>query len=352
LPKLAAAKAADKRTPAAEKPAGPEEKQEAVSAAANPPAATAANDEEAESEEDIANAEDQAGDEESEEAEEADEEPDEVDNVAVTESMDPAKRARIEVAQKLTALGLNDLAKWELWEVERHTRNRQYLKLLIRAYEGIGSYNRSASIADLSFGGDRDEKGFDGAADLWQSAYPQAYKSDVEKSAKEFGIEPEWIWAFMRTESMYRPDVISPVGARGLMQLMKYTARNLTRLLGENDQDMDLLDPQVNIRLGSQYLGRLNRKFKGRLPLVAAAYNAGPHRVEGWLVNFGQLDTDEFIEHIPFLETRNYVKKVVRYHTFYRRLYAGDQKPALYLAQTLGVPIPERAATRENWDAL
>jgi len=113
-----------------------------------------------------------------------------------------------------------------------------------------------------------------------------------------------------------------------------------------------LLKPEVNIRLGTQYLARLGTKFKGQLPLVAAAYNAGPHRVEGWLVNFGHLDTDEFVEHIPFLETRNYVKKVVRAHTFYRRLYAKDQKSADFLAKGLGVPIPSRASTRESWEAL
>jgi soluble lytic murein transglycosylase len=88
------------------------------------------------------------------------------------------------------------------------------------------------------------------------------------------------------------------------------------------------------------------------LPLVAAAYNAGPHRVESWLVNFGQLETDEFVEHIPFLETRNYVKKVVRHHTLYRRLYAKDLTSASFLAKSLGVPIPSRASTRESWDTL
>jgi soluble lytic murein transglycosylase len=88
------------------------------------------------------------------------------------------------------------------------------------------------------------------------------------------------------------------------------------------------------------------------LPLVAAAYNSGPHRVESWLVSFGHLETDEFVEHIPFLETRNYVKKVVRTYTLYRRIYAQDQKPDTFLAKGLGVPIPTRAATRESWETL
>jgi soluble lytic murein transglycosylase len=316
-------------------------------AVAATPAPAPAAEEEKESEEDIAEdnaapAGDQAADED-----DGDEE-----HVKVSDFKDPALRARIDVANKLIQLGLPDLAKWELWEVERHTRNMQYLRLLIAAYEGIGSFNRSAAIADLSFGKEREAGGFDGARAMWLSAYPQAYKAQVTKQAKNFGIAPEWVWAIMRTESMYKADVISPVGAKGLMQLMQYTARNLAHLAGDKEDDIDLLNTDTNIKLGTQYLARLGTKFKGQLALVAAAYNAGPHRVEGWLVNFGNLEADEFVEHIPFLETRNYVKKVVRYNTFYRRLYAKDQKPVEYLAKTLGVPIPSRASTRESWDSL
>lgn len=306
---------------------------------------TTAAEEEKESEEDIVD------ETETETAAAASEGVDE-EGLQVSDFKDPAQRARIDVANKLIALGLPELAKWELWEVERHTRNQTYLRMLISAYEGIGSYNRSATIAELAFAKEREAGGLEGAHALWVSAYPQAFLKNVEKATKEFSVPQEWVWAIMRTESLFKPDVISPVGAKGLMQLMNYTARNLTKLRGEVDDGLDLLNPEVNIRLGTQYLARLHTKFKGLLPLVAAAYNAGPHRVEGWLVNFGHLETDEFVEHIPFLETRNYVKKVVRYHTFYRRIYAKDQKTVDFLAKTLGVPIPSRASTRENWESL
>ncbi len=266
---------------------------------------------------------------------------------------DPAMRARIDVANKLIELGLPDLARWELWEVEKRTRNQQYLRQLISAYENIGSFNRSASIAELSFGKDRERDGLDGGRALWQSTFPQAFGAYVSKASGKFSVASEWVWAIMRAESLYKPDVVSPVGAKGLMQLMPFTANNLRKLAGESTvEPNDLLNPEININLGAQYLARLGQKFKGQLPLVAAAYNAGPHRVEGWLVNFGHLETDEFVEHIPFLETRNYVKKVVRNHTFYRRLYAKDLLPPAYLAKALGVPIPTRASTRESWDSL
>ncbi len=272
------------------------------------------------------------------------------EKVLVSDIKDPALRARIDVAQKLIQLNLQDLARWELIEVEKRTRNQQYLRMLIAAYEGINSYHRSAGIAELSFSKERESGGLEGARLLWTSMYPQAFKSNVVGTASRHSVPQEWIWAIMRTESLYKADVISPVGARGLMQLMPLTARNLYKVSGDPVPDnLDLLNPEANIRLGGQYLARLGQKFSFQLALVAAAYNAGPHRVESWLVSFGHLETDEFVEHIPFLETRNYVKKVVRSHALYRRLYAKDQKSAEFLAKGLGVSIPTRAATRESW---
>lgn len=303
-------------------------------------------EEEKESEEALAEQTDEAAPQASDEVEVE-------DSLVASEFKDPAVRARIDVAQKLVDLDLQDLARWELWEVERRTRNREYLRRLISAYESIGSYNRSATIAELRFSDERERDGLENGRSLWTSMYPQAFRVHVTDSTKQFGTPQEWVWAIMRAESLYKPDVISPVGAKGLMQLMPYTAKNLNRLVGKaTDSPIDFMNPQTNIRLGTQYLARLQQKFRGHLPLVAAAYNGGPHRVESWLVNFGHLETDEFVEHIPFLETRNYVKKVVRNHTLYRRIYAKDLKPVDYLAKPLGVPIPSRASTRESWETL
>lgn len=300
-----------------------------------------------ESEEDIA-------EQESEEAKPLQpEEGGEPEGIQASSFKDPALRARIDIANNLIALGLHELARWELIEVEKRTRNVSYLRMLISGYEKISSYHRSAAIAELSFGREREAQGLEGGRALWMSTFPQAFKPWVTKFADRAGTPHEWVWSIMRAESLYKHDVISPVGAKGLLQIMPFTGRNLARLAGDPENEApNLIDPQTNIRLGAQYLARLKQKFKGSLPLAAAAYNAGPHRVETWLVNFGHLETDEFIEHIPFLETRNYVKKVVRNHTFYRRLYAKDQKIVEFLAKGHGVPIPSRASTRESWDSL
>src|SRR5665213_2732371 len=100
-------------------------------------------------------------------------------------------------------MGLNDLARWELIEVEKRTRNPQYLRLLISAYEGITSYHRSAGIAELDFSTERESGGLEGAKSLWTAMYPQAFKASVQGSAKHFSVPAEWIWAIMRTESLY-----------------------------------------------------------------------------------------------------------------------------------------------------
>ncbi|MBX7232200.1 MAG: transglycosylase SLT domain-containing protein [Bdellovibrionales bacterium] len=277
---------------------------------------------------------------------------DEEEKIQVSDFKDPRLRKHFEVAQDLFSIGFSEWARFELFEVERRTRNSTYLKMLIKNYEDTNSYHRSSSISELSFAQERNELGFKGAKSLWESAFPLAYEQWVGKYSNKFSVQKEWVWSLMRAESHFKPDVLSPVGAKGLMQLMPYTGRQVARLLGEdhNFQAMSLLDPETNLRLGVRYLQRLSEKYKKSFPLVAAAYNAGPHRVDGWIANFGHLEMDEFIEHIPFLETRNYVKKVVSYFFIYRSLYQSDRKVLTWLSEYIPVQLNGKPSTRETWD--
>lgn len=262
-------------------------------------------------------------------------------------------QAKFDRAQRLIAMGFYSWAKWELYEIEKRTRNKAYLRMLMQAYEGIHSYNRSSYIAQIHFSKQRHKEGLDTARRLWEYAYPKAFESAVTHYSTQFGISKEFIWGLMRAESRYKADISSPVGARGLMQLMPHTATQVSRLLGDESFNVKTLtDPDQNIRLGSRYLHRLAKKFDNHLPLMAAGYNAGPHRVEGWLANFGNLEMDEFIEHIPFVETRNYVKKVIRNYSVYKALYTGDRTPIAWLPAPVGVPAPTHPATRETWESL
>ncbi len=254
-------------------------------------------------------------------------------------------------AQDLIRLGLYDWARAELYEIETRTRNKSQLQSLIGLYEKIDSFNRSSTIADLAFVSERLRDGIDKGKTLWAQAYPEAFKNMVEASAKSYSIPTEYVWSIMRAESQYKFDVVSAVGAKGLMQLMPNTGFQLSKILNEKDfAEARLFDPEYNIRLGTKYLSRLGSKFENSLPLIAAAYNAGPHRVENWLKSFGTLDMDEFIEHIPFVETRDYAKKVVRNYGIYLRIYRGDSQGLKWLSKPINVKPPSKASSRESWE--
>ncbi|MCB9025540.1 MAG: transglycosylase SLT domain-containing protein [Bdellovibrionaceae bacterium] len=264
---------------------------------------------------------------------------------------DPKLRENFERAQDFVRLGMFDRARWEYYEVERKTRNKDYLLLLMKAYEEINSYHRSAYIGQIFFTTPRERYEMDSVKFLWKHTYPLAYKEQVQKYSTEFAVPQEFIWSIMRAESLYRPFIVSPVGAQGLMQIMPNTGTQVSRLLGDNTfQVKKLKEPETNIKLGSRYLMRLLQKFEGSIPLAAAAYNAGPHRVESWISSFGNLEMDEFIEHIPFVETRNYVKKVTQYFGVYSKVYQKNTQSLKWLNQLVPVRMERKPAQRESWD--
>ena len=164
---------------------------------------------------------------------------------------------------------------------------------------------------------------------------PQAYDYLVQKEARRHGIDPSLLWAIMYTESRYRPDVVSRVNAGGLMQLMPATARRLADELGISGfSEEDIFEPDSNLRLSAHYLDAVLDKFQGQIRLAAAAYNGGPHNVARWLTMRGTgMNTDEFVEEIPFDESRNYAKMVVRLISLYERAYCN--RDDMLLSNTL-----------------
>lgn len=165
----------------------------------------------------------------------------------------------------------------------------------------------------------------------WRIAYPPAFRTDVDKWALPAGVPPALLLALMREESALDPRAVSPAGAVGLTQLMLPTARDMARQLKlPRPTKEDLKRPPLNIRFGARYLGQLIRRFDGSGPLALAAYNAGGGAVSRWLVERRDLDVDEFVEEIPFDETRGYVKRVLRSYAAYRLLYGepGGGEPA------------------------
>lgn len=166
--------------------------------------------------------------------------------------------------------------------------------------------------------------------------YPRAWRGSVEQWATTHGVDPSFAWAIMRRESAFRPDVTSSADARGLMQLIPPTARRIAVELQEPPLDADeLYAPDANVRLGTWYLSQLFRRLS-HPGLVAAAYNGGPGPVTRWVARRGAIPFDQWIEEIPFKETRGYVKQVVADYYIYQSLY-GDSVGRLSLV----VPTPQ-----------
>jgi soluble lytic murein transglycosylase len=186
------------------------------------------------------------------------------------------------------------------------------------ATERLHDLARSAMGADLG----RPPTG--AARRAWAFAYPRPYRTLVETEAAAAGLPPTLIWAVMRQESSFDADVVSTADARGLLQLLPTTAARVARELGVPFQESQLDVPMHNVRLGARYLGALLTRYRGQAVLAIAAYNGGPHAVDGWLDAFGDRPTDEFVERIPFDQTRNYVRRVTSAWARYRYLYEGD----------------------------
>jgi soluble lytic murein transglycosylase len=162
-----------------------------------------------------------------------------------------------------------------------------------------------------------------GYEEAWWLAWPLAWDGLVLRwsAASGDGVEPALVWAIMREESGYRPAVMSTAGARGLLQIMPETGERLAEAAGVPFQVEALFEPAVNIRLGALYLGQLGRRFPGRPSAAIGSYNAGPEAVSRWLEERPGLPDDEFVETIPYSQTRRYVKRVLRSRHVYRVLY-------------------------------
>lgn len=159
-------------------------------------------------------------------------------------------------------------------------------------------------------------------AQVVQVSYPPRYFKEVQAAVSPYGWEPRMFHALVREESLFNKDVKSPAGALGLSQVMPATGRTVADWLDLSFTTSDLLVPEKNLKLGAKYLDTVLRQQGNNPCLAFASYNAGPHRVDEWFAKRGNQPLDEFVERIPFRETRGYVKRVSSTWQAYR--YAQD----------------------------
>jgi soluble lytic murein transglycosylase len=176
-------------------------------------------------------------------------------------------------------------------------------------------------------------------ARLLTSAYMRRYEAEVKAACAGYPWDYRLFHALVREESNFNKDIVSHAGARGLSQLMPATARSVARWLGTTVSDSGMFVPETNLRIGGRYLHFLMGRYQGDPFISLAGYNAGEGNVDKWLRERGNRPVDEFVEGIPFRETRHYVKRVSASWQMYHLLYdGGDAFPALAAFNHQAVP--------------
>jgi len=229
----------------------------------------------------------------------------EVSAQAEVPAVDEATRLGVKRAQELLALGDSREAK-EQW---RHTLNQ----LPRGRRSSLGDIALSRGWSDLAT--DSANAAFDW--DRIDLRFPIRYWSTFQRVAEETDQESYSLLAIARRESGLFALARSKVGARGLMQVMPATARSVAKARGETYRGASsLYQPEVNITLGSTYYAQLMARYEGNRIKALAAYNAGPSRVARW--SNGAMSVDQWVDSIPFSETREYVQAVLAYDVIYR----------------------------------
>jgi soluble lytic murein transglycosylase len=191
--------------------------------------------------------------------------------------------------------------------------NAQRIPLLSALYRDAGAYRQALTVARRRMA----YLDSDPATHRWwwDAAYPMPWLSIVDENRGE--LPRALIYATMRQESGFQPEVVSRAGAVGLMQLMPDLA---AKRAGKLVTQPMLRAPETNIALGVEEMAALAEEFDGVYPLSIAAYNAGKTRVRRWLKESRRMELDRFVERIPFNETRNYVRRVSTHYARYSYL--------------------------------
>jgi soluble lytic murein transglycosylase len=234
-------------------------------------------------------------------------------------------KARIERARMLAGAGLEDWAEVELRFAAQNEDQPAVMAMELAALTSRGADQALRYIK-------RYAPGYlflpvDSAPlDFWKLAFPMPYRESLERYARQNGLDPFLLAALIRQESEFNPKAVSVANARGLTQILPSTGRELSRRLKvKSYSTAQLFQPAVNLQLGSFYLKSLGDGVGGRWEVALAAYNAGLSRAHAWLTWGEFREPAEFIETVPFSQTRTYVQTVLRNADLYRRLYGSAQ---------------------------
>ena len=258
----------------------------------------------------------------------------------------PETQARLDRARLLAAAGLDDLVEQELRYGAR--MEDQPHVLAVRLAQVAGKYSppyRALQLVKSLVPGYVSIPVEDAPASFWRILYPLPWRTQLEQYAKLRGLDPFMVAGLIRQESEFNPDAVSAAQAYGLTQILPSTGRMLLQAPRRTFRASILFRPDVNLRLGTTYLRTMYDANSGRWERTLAAYNAGTSRVENWLGWGEYREPAEFIESIPFSETRTYVLAVLRNASMYRKLYS-EEGPGPLAADRLApaAPVAKSAA--------
>jgi len=239
------------------------------------------------------------------------------DSASDPESADAAQRdPNLTRAFEFFAIGRLTEARRE-WEFALHGFDARQRRAAAALASELGWYDRA--VYTLNQGDD---------LRLYALRFPLARREQIERDAASAGIDPAWAYAIIRAESAWTTDARSGADAWGLMQLLPGTARQLAKVEKVAFSAANaLFDPDLNIRLGTRYLGNMAARYDGSPWLASAAYNAGQDPVARWLAARDTLEPDFFIETIPYKETRDYVARVLAFSVIYDWRMHGTAAP-------------------------
>lgn len=240
---------------------------------------------------------------------------------AVTTRAEIEQQAAYRRALELKTLGLDsDAAREVAGLIDRYSREPGLLMVLSTMLNEAGAYHQGLRLARAKFRDQLERTGGSVSPALWPVAYPMGLLPTIKGQGAK-GVDPYLVAAIIREESQYDWRAVSRVGAIGLMQVMPGTANNVAQRLGLPAVGReDLFDQETNIRIGVHYVEQLLEQFSGNVAYTIASYNAGPIAVGNWITLHRGRSQDEFVELIPYQETRQYVKRVLRSYREYARL--------------------------------
>jgi soluble lytic murein transglycosylase len=234
----------------------------------------------------------------------------------------PPNQLRAEKSRLLVNAGLNEFAIREL-QAEQGGQGARWATLQIaRIYADGGETHRAIQFLKKALPGyySIDLAGLPRA--YWEILFPKIYWSDLQHQAQANALDPYLVASLIRQESEFNPNALSHANACGLMQLLPKVGKGEAKAAHlKGFSTSSLFAPSINIQLGTHYFREMVSQYNGQVEYALAAYNAGSNRVDDWLQSGRYRDVPEFVESIPFTETREYVQAIVRNARVYERLY-------------------------------